>query len=219
MATRVDTLVISDIHLRSMVCRAPALLAMLLDFEFKRLIVNGDLLDTLRGRLPKLHRKVLEHIRQLEKNGCDVVFVDGNHDPDIKSPKEQYLWKYNGELYLAMHGHQFDKIHDAHPWLANFGDKVYRCAQVLLTHERELARNIKRRNKKWIEAGEVIAAGAAAYAQTLGAQYVLCGHTHRALRRHFPQIGVTYYNSGCWTDIPSSCITIGEKGIEIHEYD
>lgn len=215
---KVDTLIFSDVHLGSYVSRASALLLMLREFECNRLITNGDLLDNLHGKLPKIHRKVLEYIQRLEQSGCEIVHVDGNHDADKISPQQQYTWKYNGESYLALHGHQFDRVHDERPWLSNFGDKVYRCAQVLLTHQNNLPRKIKFRNKKWIEAGEVIAAGASAYAHSLCVQHVFCGHTHRALQRHFPEIGVTYYNSGCWTDLPSTCLTIGEKGVELHGY-
>ena len=215
---KVDTLIFSDVHLGSRVCRAKALLAMLDTFEFNRLIINGDLHDDRTRRLPPLHRDVLEHIQKFSRKGCEVVYIDGNHDPDFGTEKSYYSWEYNGERYLAIHGHQFDKVHDAHPWLSNFGDSVYRCAQVLLTHESNFARNIKKRNKMWIAAGEVIAAGAGAFAHSLGVQHVFCGHTHRAHIKTFPDIGVSYYNSGCWTDIPSTCITVGEKGVKIHEY-
>ena len=215
---KVDTLIISDVHLRSRVCRAHALLAVLSEFEIKRLIVNGDFFDQPQGRLPRSHRQVIAYIHELEHAGCEVIFIDGNHDPNSITPQEHYLWQYNDETYLAIHGHQFYKIHDENAFISNLGDIVYRCAQILLTHERNFTRTIKYRNKKWLAASEVIAAGAAAYAHALHAQHVFCGHTHRALRRDFPEIGVVYYNSGCFTDIPATYITISEKGVETHEY-
>lgn len=215
---KVDTLIFSDVHLSSRVSRANALFMMLHEFECSRLIITGDFLDKLGGKLPKTHHKILEYVEHLKQGGCEVVHVDGNHDANKISPKKQYIWEFNGESYLAIHGHQFDKVHHERPWLSNFGDAMYRCAQILLTHQSDLPRKFKFRNKKWLEAGEVIAAGASAYAHSLGVQHVFCGHTHRAIRRYFPEIDVTYYNSGCWTDLPSTCLTVGEKGVEVHEY-
>ncbi|TSC62739.1 MAG: hypothetical protein G01um101448_1082 [Parcubacteria group bacterium Gr01-1014_48] len=217
MPQQVDTLIFNDVHLRSRVCRADALLVMLDDFVCNRIVLNGDIFDDLKfHKLPRSHTKVVARIESLSK-ACEVVWVQGNHDKEYIGIPE-YFWEYNREKYLAIHGDSFDDIHKQNPLLANFGDIVYRAAQVILTHERPLARNIKARNKRWLQASQIIARGAAEYAHTVGAKYVFCGHTHRAMHSSFPDLGVEYYNSGCWTDIPSTCITVSKQGIEIHEY-
>ena len=41
-------------------------------------------------------------------------------------------------------------------------------------------------------------------------------HTHKALKKKKGHIH--YYNSGCWTDTPSTYIEIDGKNIKIHEY-
>ena len=53
-------------------------------------------------------------------------------------------------------------------------------------------------------------------AKKRGADYVFCGHTHKAMRKRKGDI--VYYNSGCWTDSPCTYITIDEKYIDIHYY-
>ncbi|MFN4917762.1 MAG: hypothetical protein ACK5HH_09960, partial [Ignavibacteria bacterium] len=43
----VDTLIVSDIHLGSEVSRSKQLLDVIKQFQFKRLILNGDVFDDL----------------------------------------------------------------------------------------------------------------------------------------------------------------------------
>src|SRR6266478_4672805 len=45
---------------------------------------------------------------------------------------------------------------------------------------------------------------------------IFCGHTHDAM--HLEQDGIHYYNSGGWIDARLTYITVGEDGVQIHEY-
>ena len=63
---------------------------------------------------------------------------------------------------------------------------------------------------------EKVAARAFLYARLRGIDYIFCGHTHKALQERRGKI--RYFNSGCWTEIPSTYITIDGKKIEICKY-
>ncbi|MGH8007679.1 MAG: hypothetical protein ACREQ3_11795, partial [Candidatus Binatia bacterium] len=69
MAARVrevDTLLVSDVHLGSDLSRPPALLSILKQHAFKRLILLGDILDDLNlSRLQRHDWELLRYIRAL----------------------------------------------------------------------------------------------------------------------------------------------------------
>ena len=76
---------------------------------------------------------------------------------------------------------------------------------------------MKRRSKLWLRVSEKIAADAAEYARSIGAEFVFCGHTHQAME--YSSNGVRYFNSGCWTDLPSQFITVDKSsGVMLREY-
>ena len=47
---KIDTLILSDIHFGSELCNAELLLEILSRFNFKRLILNGDIFDHLNSK-------------------------------------------------------------------------------------------------------------------------------------------------------------------------
>jgi predicted phosphodiesterase len=63
---------------------------------------------------------------------------------------------------------------------------------------------------------EKVKARAFFYARLRGFDYIFCGHTHKALKEKKGKI--RYFNSGCWTEIPSTYVTLDEKKVEIHKY-
>jgi hypothetical protein len=80
-----DAVVISDIHLGSDNCQAKAAAAFLQilldgDLRTRRLIINGDVFDSIDfRRLKKTHWKVLSQIRHLSDK-IEVIWIAGNHD-------------------------------------------------------------------------------------------------------------------------------------------
>lgn len=48
------------------------------------------------------------------------------------------------------------------------------------------------------------------YAKENEAGVIFCGHTHQTLYKKIPDI--EYFNTGCWTDIPSSYLFIDNEG-------
>lgn len=225
--TAVDTMIISDIHLGSEVCRSHELLKLLKSYSFKRLILNGDVFDDLNfKRLRGDDWDFLNYIRRLSnpKRHCEVVWVAGNHDgvAEILSHLlgvevfEEYSWEFGDQNYLAIHGHQFDTFLTENVVVSNVASYVYLLLQRMDSSQQRMSRWVKRTSKSWLSISEKIADDAIEHARGKGAQHVFCGHTHLSLKRE--SRGVTYYNSGCWTDKPSQYITIDEQnGVQIRE--
>jgi UDP-2,3-diacylglucosamine pyrophosphatase LpxH len=224
----VDTLIMSDIHLGSDVSRSKDALEMLKQFEFSRLILNGDVFEDLNfKRLTKMDWKFLSYIRKLSghKHDVEVVWVAGNHDgiAEILSHLlglavyDEYIWEFEGEKYLAIHGHQFDRFLNENVVISAIACGFYKLFQRIDSDEQRLSRWMKRRSKTWLRVSEKIANDAIAYAKTKRAKYIFCGHTHQAMERTID--GITYVNSGCWTDVPSQFITIdGARGVNLKEF-
>jgi UDP-2,3-diacylglucosamine pyrophosphatase LpxH len=220
--TDIDTLILSDIHLGSEVSRAEQAAQLLRSYSFRRLILNGDVFDDLNfKRLDRRDWRFLSTIRKLSapKKDLEVVWVVGNHDggvADILSHllgvpvHEEYAWTHAGRVFLAIHGHQFDKWITEHHVVTAVATKVYSGIQ-RIDRQRRVSRWVKRTSKKFLRLGDKIGADAALYGkERYGADVVCCGHTHQALVKTIE--GVLYVNSGAWTDVPSTYVTIDHAG-------
>jgi UDP-2,3-diacylglucosamine pyrophosphatase LpxH len=189
---RVDTLIASDWHLGWKRCEAKTILVMLSHFKYERLILNGDIFDDLDlSGMRRSHFDILKCISDSTKSGCEVIWVSGNRDKNIAylsaafagaQIREEYLWRYQGKKYLAIHGDQFEK----------------------------------HRSRAFREATCEIADGALVYASRRNVDYIICGHAHDLEDRS--NKGRFYYNAGCGTHLPVTCITVGKKGIRAHKF-
>ena len=217
-----ETLILSDIHLGSEVARPKAVKELLQQYDFKRLILLGDIFDSLNfSRLKKEHWNLLSFIRKLSNpdRKIKVIWVEGNHDEGlseimshligIKVYKE-YCWITNGKRYLAIHGHQFDRFLNENILISNASTYIYNKIQKYDKESQTISRFIKRRSKGWLRMSNKVADGALRYAVEKEADVVICGHTHQTLQKK--KSGIEYFNTGCWTDIPSSYIVIDNKG-------
>ena len=167
-------------------------------------------------------------IRKLSnpKRNVEVVWVEGNHDhglTDIMSHLvgvkvfQEYAWEYAGLRHIAIHGHQFDRfVVNNVRFNYLFGTLAYLWLQKLDLKGNPLSRLLDRWNTRWLRMSSKVASGAVAYAREHEAQRIFCGHTHAAM--HTEQDGVHYYNSGSWIDARPTYITVGDEGVEIHEY-
>jgi UDP-2,3-diacylglucosamine pyrophosphatase LpxH len=209
---RTHTLVVSDMHLGSRVCRAKRLLEVLEDFNLVR--------------LKRTHWQVLTEIRRLSKpgNGIDVVWIEGNHDRMVQGVMgrmlglrtcKRFKFRLGGHNYLAIHGDQFDYFLVDHPLATALACRMYLLVQRYGGQEQRISRALKKRSKRFMKASLLVAKRALEYGKDQGADVVLCGHTHQPMMRRMG--GVTYYNSGCWTDVPSTYLTIDEHGVTLHE--
>jgi UDP-2,3-diacylglucosamine pyrophosphatase LpxH len=138
----VDTLIVSDVHLGTVLSRPEALLAVLKSFTFRRLILLGDIFDTLDfRRLPRAHWHLLTYIRMLchPEQQIEVVWVEGNHDHLLSMVTRSFLgvpilkryeWLFGGQRFLALHGHQFDTFIHRHPVITDiacYRETTARC--------------------------------------------------------------------------------------------
>jgi UDP-2,3-diacylglucosamine pyrophosphatase LpxH len=223
----VDTLIISDVHLGSEVSRSAALLELLKRFHFKRLVLLGDIFDDLNfKRINREQWNLISHIRLLSnpKREVEVVWIIGNHDEmlvDVMSSlvgidtREEYTWTYQGKVYFAIHGHQFDSFLKNNWLISEVATIFYNFLQKLDKKTHRFSRYVKKMSKQWLRVSRQIAEGAVHYSKRYGAHYVFCGHTHQEL--HWTIDNVEYFNSGCWTSIPSGYITIDENGTAINQ--
>lgn len=220
------TLIISDLHLGSKVSQPKKILKLLKSFSFQKLILLGDVFDSLDLR--HLTRDSWELLSYIGKISHDkkVRWVKGNHDEGLydifktllnAKIRERYAWQFNHEKYLAMHGHQFDRFLVDNVVLSRMASRTYDLIQRIDFKDKRISRYIKRKSKGWLRLSERVASGAIVEAKKKKARYVFCGHTHKAMQK-VNSHSVKYYNSGCWTDAPCTFITIDKEGINIREY-
>ncbi|MEA2006724.1 MAG: UDP-2,3-diacylglucosamine diphosphatase [Patescibacteria group bacterium] len=220
---KTNTIIISDVHLGTSVSRAKKLLEIMQKWRVKRLILLGDIFDDLNfGNLIKEHWDLLAHFRRISTK-TEVVWVEGNHDKGLSKVMSAFLnikvykvytWKYRKQKYLAIHGHQFDRFLKENLLISLFSSYIYLGIQKIDFKDRRISRAIKKKSKGWLRLSQKVAKSAAWYGRLRGAKYVFCGHTHLSTKKRFGNI--IYYNSGCWTDIPSTFITI-DKDIKINK--
>jgi UDP-2,3-diacylglucosamine pyrophosphatase LpxH len=224
-----DTLILSDVHLGADISRAREALRVLQENRYRRLILLGDIFADLNfGRLKKQHWKFLGFIRKLSnpKRNVEVVWVEGNHDHGLAEIMshlvgvrvyQEYRWDYQGLRHIAVHGHQFDGfvVNNAR-FHYLFGTLLYLQLQKWDSKSKTLTRFLDRLNTRWARLSTKVAEGALAHARHHKANRIFCGHTHAAL--HKSENGVDYFNSGSWIDDHPAYITVGEQGVQIHEY-
>lgn len=223
-----DTLIISDLHLGSIVSRAEDARRMLETKTFRRLVLLGDMFCDLNfRRLKKEHWELLSYIRKLSnpKRQVEVVWVEGNHDRGLSEVMshlvgikvyQEYLWTYAGKRYLAIHGHQYDSFLVGNAALSSVGEWIYIHLQKLDSRSKLISRFLDRQNSRWMRLSPKVASGALAYGSLRGADVVFCGHTHMSMQAE--RKGIRYFNSGCWSTEDPTYITVGELGVRIHDY-
>jgi UDP-2,3-diacylglucosamine pyrophosphatase LpxH len=223
-----DTVILSDLHLGSEVCRARAALEMLKATSFRRLILLGDMFCDLNfRRLKKEHWQFLSYIRKLSnpKRGVEVVWVEGNHDCGLAEVMshlvgvpvyQEYVWEYAGLRHLAVHGHQFDGFLMGNRLLGNVFTAIHERLQKMSFGQHRIVGFLERFDTVWLRLSDKVAMHALQYAKSRDAQRVFCGHTHEAI--HASEDGIDYFNTGSWTQRNATYVAIDETGVAIHEY-
>ncbi|WP_165222648.1 UDP-2,3-diacylglucosamine diphosphatase [Aquisphaera insulae] len=219
---RYDCIVISDLHLGSMVCQAKLLEEFLIWAcdHCRVLVINGDIFDDLNfKRLTKRHFACLKVIRRnSDRPDMRVIWVRGNHDgpADIVGHivgveiLDESVFD-NGQIrLLILHGDQFDTITTGFPLLTEIACGLFYYIQKVAPHR--TARWIRRISKRFQRNSQVIERRASEYAASRGFRYVTCGHTHLPLESR--RDGILYINSGTWTEAPP-CPFVTVLGREI----
>ena len=217
-----DCLVISDLHLGSVVCQAK----LLEDFiewaaqSTRELIINGDIFDDLNfNRLSKKHFACLRSIRRhSDRDDFRLIWIRGNHDgpAEIVSHivgveiKEETIFSNDQIRLLILHGDQFDHFITKYKYVTAFSCGMFYYVQKLAPHR--AARWIRRVSKRWQRNSALVQRGAVEYARSKGCNAVTCGHTHLPVVADVD--GIRYVNSGTWTEAPP-CPFVAVVGGEV----
>ena len=223
-----DAVIISDIHLGSPNCQAKALgrfLESILEGRLaaQRLIIAGDVFDSIDfRRLKKTHWKILSLIRHLSDKMA-ITWICGNHDVSAEiishllgvEVQDEYILQSGRRKILIVHGHVFDEFIDDHPILTAIADFFYNLLQRIdRTHY--VARMAKKRSKTFIHCVDKIERQSRQHAKDQGCSAVICGHTHHAAAK--TDGDVHYFNSGCWTELPATYLTVRAGEIKLCHY-
>lgn len=218
-----DAIIISDLHLGSEICQAEHIsdfLHKVKDGELpaKQLILNGDVFDSWDfRRLRKRHWKVLSTIRALADE-VEVIWINGNHDGPAEivshligaTVEEEIILESGERRILILHGHRFDKFISDHPVVVWFADLFYWLLQKI-DKSFYWARLAKKSAKQFLRNCELIRDRAVEYCKKKKCDVVCCGHTH--MEESCPG-EISYYNSGCWTEKPSSYLIVKNGRVE-----
>src|SRR5262249_12985841 len=128
---------------------------------------------------------------------------------------DEFVLQTGDERFLVLHGHIFDEFITGYPVLTWVADMGYRFLQsVDPTHR--FAKIAKHGRKSVLRNAEKIAQGAKALAKEKNCTGAICGHTHHAVME--PDGEVKYFNSGCWTELPCTYLTVEAGRVELHEF-
>jgi UDP-2,3-diacylglucosamine pyrophosphatase LpxH len=226
-----NTLILSDLHLGAETSHAREATRVLKENRFQRLILLGDIFADLNfARLTKEHWKFLGYIRKLSnpKRKVEVVWVEGNHDHGLTEIMshlvgvrvyQEYQWEYQGKRHIAVHGHQFDGFVVSNVRVSYLiGTLFYLQLQKWDSKNKTLTRFLDRLGTSWQRLSSKVADGALAYARHHDASRIFCGHTHAAMQKTDAEHGIEYFNCGAWIDAHPTFITVGDDGVQIHEY-
>jgi UDP-2,3-diacylglucosamine pyrophosphatase LpxH len=210
-----NTLVISDIHLGSAVSQKEHVLHVL-NLDFKRLIINGDLFDSYSfKRFDKKDWAVLSKIRKLSKSH-EVILVYGNHDSDAQFLSaitgmdfvENYLMIVGGKRIYFEHGDRFDHWIKHRPFITWFFTGAYYWVQKF-DKNHNASRMLKRMSKSWIKAKDIVRKK---FVERHGCKndILVAGHTH------YPEVvhldNCSYINTGSFCEDRCSYLEIYDDG-------
>jgi len=215
-----EAIIISDIHLGSDNCQAELLLEFLDNINTSKLIINGDLFDNTESRLKKKQWKVLSKLRKLSDT-VEIIWVIGNHDyphPEVigqligAKVADDHTFVSGLKTIHCIHGDIWDSFLTKYPMITSIADFIYNILQKIDKKHR-LASFAKRSSKSFLRCKDVICENAKKYAASNKYDFIICGHTH------YTESSGSYYNSGCWTELPCDYISINNGELVQHVID
>jgi UDP-2,3-diacylglucosamine pyrophosphatase LpxH len=212
------TLIISDIHLGSRVCRAEKVLLLLRQAKFKILVINGDLFDgNDTYKLNAKHWDILTMIADIAKKQ-PVFLVRGNHGRSLDKfigklgveVKDDYSFSIGEDKLLCLHGDEFDMYVKHIPVSSSIGTYLYYLLQAVGGEKQRIPMLIKRASKHLLRIQTRQQKLAMKHAADNGASVIICSHTH--LPHEDMQDGIRFINSGSFCDNPCSYVTVSRNG-------
>jgi len=219
--------VLSDIHLGTYGCQARAVNKYLKSIEPEILVLNGDIIDIWqfsKHYWPKSHMKVVQRIFKMLGNGTKIYYLTGNHDEMLRKFTDfnlgnlevlnKLVLELDGKKAWFFHGDVFDITMKHSKWLAKLGAVGYDFLIILNSIANFVSEKILRKGRlsfsqkvkqgfksaiKFIDDFEDTAVQVAIEKKY---DYVICGHIHHPIIKHFPtDYGtITYLNSGDWIE-------------------
>lgn len=223
---------ISDVHLGFRGCRADFLLDFLRRTEATHLYLVGDIIDVWNMKKgvywPQAHNDVIRAILDKAQNGCQVIYVPGNHDEvfrdhtgldfgNVRIERRAMHETADGRRLLILHGDEFDSVVQCSRWLSVLGNHAYDwllAANRYLNAVRRrfgmgywsLAGYLKHKVKNAVNYISDFEEAVAAEAEREGADGLVCGHIHHAEIRTIGE--ALYCNCGDWVE---SCTALVER--------
>ena len=237
---QVRSVFISDVHLGTRACQAERLVEFLREYPSEHLYLIGDIVD-FWAMNRSIHwttdqNTVVQKVLRRARQGCDVVFIPGNHDEalrqyfgiafgDIRIEAEWEHIAADGRRYWLVHGDEYDQVTRHHRWVALMGDIAYN-ALVRMNHWLSAVRRVLRRPGYWSLAGYAkqkvkravgfifdFESSIAHATRRKGLEGVICGHIHWAADQEIE--GVRYLNCGDWVDSCSAIVEHADGRMEI----
>jgi len=223
---KLKVVVISDVHLGFLGCKARELNRYLKSIAPEILVINGDFIDIWQFRsyyFPKSHTRVLQRIFKMISDGVKVYYLTGNHDELLRrysglhlgnlELEDKLVLNLDGHLNWFFHGDIFDVTMRGSRWLAKMGNTGYEIIILinkLVNFFLELfgrdkisfSRQLKAATKRGIKKFGDYEMAAAEIAIDNGYNFVINGHVHIPAIKEIKtgRGAVTYLNSGDWVE-------------------
>lgn len=236
---RYRTVFISDTHLGTKMSQSRFLLDFLKSFECDTLYLVGDIIDGWAIHKsfywPQEHNDVIQKLMRKARKGTKMVYLPGNHDEFLRSfcdttfgeislvDKDIHIG-VDGKKYLVMHGDQFDVVVKNMKWLSHLGSWAYDVTidiNVLLSKLRTMLGRPYWSLSAWAKYKVKTAVNfigdyeenLTSYANSKGADGIICGHIHHPNIRDID--GITYINCGDWCETCSAVVEHLDGTIEV----
>lgn len=204
-----NLLFISDLHLGSPLFRAENKVLSLLNGEYDRVFILGDVLDVWENDLDSIvfnNKRIIDRINKLD----NVVVVKGNHDPSIYELSSvfynaivcpAYRCSVDGKIMVMVHGDECDELIIKYSWSAKLLFSIHWICQRFGLNIKGFFRNLfhsvsmKVDNKYYNELVLDIEKDLVSKYKD-GCDCLIVGHTH------FPKLiqrdNIVYINCGDW---------------------
>ncbi len=220
-----NTIILSDLHLGARNSQS-ALLLEILNSDFQRLVLNGDIVDAPdERRFRDRDWKVIELLRDVAKER-ELVVLRGNHDILSGPTNVRGTTRYVAELldvdvlaeyrmligdreYLIAHGDRYDSTMN----LTMLGDAADWCYRRIQELSRPLAHWVKGASKSVCGVVDSVRNGALSDGRKRGFAGVITGHTHYCEDERAD--GLHYLNTGCWVDWPCTYIGVQNDAVAL----
>ena len=223
---RLEIVVLSDIHLGSYTCHADELLNYLSSIDPKKLILNGDILDTRamgNNYFPPAQLKIIREIFSMAAKGTEVFYITGNHDDAFLKFDPSYVGyikitnrlsiKLNGKNTLFFNGDIFDYSLRYSHWLLSFGSIGFNLAVEFAEMQSKVLGRFGRKNEPAKENEEkdrqcdpaqtsLFEKSVVKMAIDQHYDHVVCGHSHSPKKEiiETERGDCLYLNSGDWVE-------------------